>query len=521
MKKSMLFLAIPFLLLGLVSCNNQPEDSSKDSLSNITTAPSTNPTTAPTTSSTGNSLFEGEWSSELKALMLEVLNEEIPFVKLADNYQFTKAEDETDEYIYIYDETSTNIIDEYGEHLIDLGYSYDGSETDDYTAYFYTKGNLVIQLDYFPGSSDYLAGNEIYAWLEDDGGSTTDDPGQTTLTAWPEDLLTAMNSQFKTTIPFVALADNFEYLSDEDGISIMDATSENYLSNYGESLESAGYTKLLEDDSYGYDIYQYYKAYDEDYNVIVEYSFFPGNDYYEPGNAIYMYLKQIVKEVKVDAWPANEIASCINENWQLTVPSFLVAGQYTYYFYGTGIYVYGTVNEDISSAYQTTLVSNGFLEGYDAQQEMSYYYDWEENVSVYFSYDAEEKIFLILVQPIEPAYDQLFSNFPQDKIAEFLGDNAVEVPAFSIAEGETYKYTYQEEFEFFGYVFPATIEIDVKDAGTVGENSLEDTYKTLLEGKGWEIDESQYDENGIIATSSNVTLTFFTVNGVFSLYIEK
>ena len=63
MKKKMLFLAIPFLLLGLVSCNGEGGNNS----SNVST-----PVKDP--------MFEGEWDSELKTLMNDLLKEEIPYV---------------------------------------------------------------------------------------------------------------------------------------------------------------------------------------------------------------------------------------------------------------------------------------------------------------------------------------------------------------------------------------------------------------------------------------------------------
>lgn len=104
-----------------------------------------------------------------------------------------------------------------------------------------------------------------------------------------------------------------------------------------------------------------------------------------------MYLNQIIKEVKVDAWPSSEIASVMNEKCKLTIPEFAISGQYTYFFYGTGIYVYGTSDSDLSSSYVSSLTAANFLLGYDAYQELDYYYDWEEYVSVYLSYNADEK----------------------------------------------------------------------------------------------------------------------------------
>lgn len=83
-----------------------------------------------------------------------------------------------------------------------------------------------------------------------------------------------MNSSFGKTIPFVALADNFEYSNGEEGVYIADATSTNYLTNYGVALEEAGFAKSAEDNSYGYTIYRYYVQANDDYNLVVEYGFF-------------------------------------------------------------------------------------------------------------------------------------------------------------------------------------------------------------------------------------------------------
>lgn len=514
MKKKMLFLAIPFLLFGLVSCNGEGGDDSSHP-----------------TSTVKDPMFDGEWDSELKALMNTLLKQEIPYVKLADSYEFSKETDETGDYLYISGESTTDFVETYGTYLETQGYTYDSEESEEndyysYTAYFYVKGNLVIQLDHFPGATvngeTYAAANEIFAWLEDDGGSTGEDVGQTTDTAWPAELLEMMNTSFGKTIPFVALAENYEYSSDEDGLYIMDETSTDYLTNYGTALEEAGFTKATEDDSYGFTIYQYYVQANDDYNLVVEYSFYPGDDYglSSAGNSIAMYLNQIIKEVKSDTWPASEIASVIDDGCKLTVPQFAVSGQYTYYFYGTGIYVYGSVSSDIFDAYDASLMDEGFVLGYNFLQGY-YYYDWEENVSVAYGYDEDEKVFTISIQPLEPSYDELLASFPQDKITTFLGDSTVEIPSFAIQEGETYKYSlFEEEDEDDGSI-SYYLEIDAKDAGEVGTNSLEDTYKALLEEKGWTIDDSDYDYYGYIATSGDVTVSFFTEMGVFSLFIQK
>lgn len=108
MKKKMLFLVIPFLLLGLVSCNGEGGDNS----SSVST-----PVKDP--------MFEGEWDSELKVLMNNLLKEEIPYVKLADSYEFSKEADSTGEYIYISGASTTDFVEAYGNYLETQGYAYD------------------------------------------------------------------------------------------------------------------------------------------------------------------------------------------------------------------------------------------------------------------------------------------------------------------------------------------------------------------------------------------------------------
>lgn len=459
------------------------------------------------------------WPDEVKNEMEQILGETLPFVELAEGYQHGIAEDTDGQYFYLTDESTVNLLGDYGETLTKEGYQYNSVDTEDgYEIYFYTKGNIVVQYDFFPGNEEYVAGNEIYAWVENGGGDV--DPGQTTLTAWPSELETLLTNTVGTTIPFVALAANFAYdMYDEETVYIYDETSTNYLSTYGDTLVSNGFILADQDSSYGYDIYLYQKQLNEDYNLLVQYDFFPGTADYAAGNEIYVYLNPIIKEITSDVWPAEEIATLLGANCKVTVPSFTVDESYHYYEYEGSLVIYGAVASDISTTYKDSALANGFLVGttidFNTWQEVDYLYDWEEYVTVLFAYSAEEGIFEIIITPSEPLYDELLEAFPSDRIQAFLGDTATAVPTFTIPAGQTYKFTQVAGDEPY-------LEIDAIDAGTIGQDAIEDTYKALLEAANWKIDASQYDEAGYIAISEagDVKLTFYTYEGLFVLYVE-
>lgn len=502
MKKVMKCLALPMLLLGLVACGttNNPESNSTSS-----------------TSSSSSIVEESKWPAELKSMMNELLGEELPYIELKEGFTYSILTDEDGDFLYIGDESTTNIVEDYKAILLQNGYTYIGEEEDDYTAYFYQKGDVVVQVDYFPGTTEYLAGNEIYAWIEENGGSEED--GQTTLTAWPEELASMMNEKFNETIPFVALASNFTYYEyDDETVAITDECSTNYLENYGEVLENAGYEFLELNSDYGYDISLYGKTLNDDYNLIIQYGYAEGE-----GNEIYAYTQQIIHEIQSTSWPKEQIASIMNEGFTQEIPSFEAQGDYTYFFYNGGIYIYGSA-EDLSDSYATALEEKGYMMAttldWETFEEVVYYYDWEENVNISFAYDEDDGSFYVSIMPVEPAYDEMVNAFPSEAIASFLKEGATQVPAFETSETQI-KLSRIDAIPALD--LNEMLIIEVRDSGTVGKDSLEDTYQAVLKANGWTISLENYEDEGVIATSSkqDVKLTFFVQDGVFMLYIEN
>ena len=508
MKNKKLLVLVPFLLL-MASCGDKNSNSNSISDSN-------------STSNSTNQSTTGEWKDELKTMMTSMLGETIPYFELGD-YQFSVKTDDDGDFIYIYAESETDFVVEYSKVLTDSGYDDEGINDDDKEciAYFFSKGDIIVQIDHYLGDSEIAEGNEIYAWIEDNGGTDIPDTPteKTDLTAWPTELKELMTSTFHMEIPFVALAKDFEYDLTDGKLTIYDSANVNFLEDYGDTLIAANFVAGESD------LYETYTHdYDEDYYIEVSFFYSDGldlGDWIIPGgNEIDVSLVQIIKEVDTDTWPEEEVKSIYNSLSKVTVPSFDVVGKYTYYFYGDSIVVYGAVNSDITDEYVTKLTNNNFL-AYESSYSQ-FYYDWEEYVQVQIQYISDTSSFMIQVFPMEASYDEFVTSFPEDKIKSFLGESATSVPSIDIKYGENIKYAYVEED--LEDEIPECIQLTYKDEGTVGSNSIMDEYLVTLRAQEWTIDDSKYNENGYyVATSKagDVVLTFESLFGIFILDIKK
>ena len=229
-----------------------------------------------------------EWDAELVELMEEVLGTEIPFVALeSSTLQYGVEEDESGEYIYIVDSCSTNLLGGYADTLEAAGYEHYVTDTSyGYEITVYTLGDLIIQYSYFPGNTQYLAGNEIYAWVEavEEGYAPGVENG--VVVAWPEDLASDMETYLGEQIPVAPFeAETFDYVYwVEDGSfegMIADASAESIAEAYEQILLDAGYECLGE----GMD--SYLVAYMKD-NIYIEFGYFPGDDNYVAGNELWI-----------------------------------------------------------------------------------------------------------------------------------------------------------------------------------------------------------------------------------------
>lgn len=492
MKNKKLLVLVPFLLL-MASCDDKNNSNSTSNSANQTT---------------------GSWSNEIKAVMQEVLGEELPYVALdANTVQYGKDSDENGEYFYLSDSSTTSIVETYKSTLVSNGYTLSSTDNDyGYDIFIYTKDTIVVQLDYFPGGEidgeTYEPGNEIYAWL--------DLPTQRTdLTDWPEELKTMMTSTFNKPIPFVALATDFEYSLDGDVLTISDASDTDFLSDgFGESLVKAGFSK-----STGSENYETYKLVQNESSYIsVEFAFSEGYpDYGIPGgNEIYVTLNHVTK-----TWPAEIIRNIYSNLSKVTVPSFDItsAGSYEYYATETTMLVTGDVSSDITNDYLGKLGENNFMTDEDYFGG-KFYYDWEEYVNVLVQYSSPK--FMVQVSAVERGYDELVESFPTDKIKDLLGEDASEVPSVANKYGDNIKYAFVEANESFDT--PACIQLTYKENSLVSGESVLDSYIKVLETAGWTVDDSYLEEYGeyfAVSPNNDVSLEFYSSYDKFVLYIQS
>lgn len=106
--------------------------------------------------------------------------------------------------------------------------------------------------------------------------------------------------------------------------------------------------------------------------------------------------------------------------------------------------------------------------------------------------------------------------FPAAALQSFLTSEGYTTTVPSPVSSGDWDYTTEDDQDF-GYTFIAYVE----DNGTIGTNSLEDTYKALLLQESWEVDDTYYDTDGYYAwkDGGDVALLFYTYDGEFDLYI--
>lgn len=493
MKNKKLLVLVPFLLL-MASCDDK-NNSTSNSTSN------SNSTTQQIDS----------WSNEIKAVMQEVLGEELPYVALdANTVQYGKDSDQNGEYFYLTDSSATSIVETYKSTLVSNGYTLSSTDNDyGYDIFIYTKDTIVVQLDYFPGAEEdnvvYNPGNEIYAWL--------DLPTKRTdLTDWPEELKTIMTNTFNYQIPFVALASDFEYSLNDEVLIISDTSDTNFLSDgFEEALIKAGFIKSTTSTSEDYAAYNL--TLNDNSYLSVEFAFTETSEIIQGGNEIYITLNHVTK-----TWPAEVIRNIYSNLSTVTIPEFAANGNYEYYLANNGILISGDVSSDITKDYIAKLGENNFMtdEDYFGNQ---FYYDWEEYVNVEVQYSNSK--FMVQVVPVDRSYTEFVTSFPADKIKALLGEGTTEVPSIDIKIGDNIKYTLVEKNEDYGT--PAYIELTYKDDTSDISKSIMTNYVEVLKAAGWTIDDSYYDEDGVyeaVSANKDVALEFYSAYNKFVLDIQ-
>ena len=99
------------------------------------------------------------------------------------------------------------------------------------------------------------------------------------------------------------------------------------------------------------------------------------------------------------------------------------------------------------------------------------------------------------------------NNFPTQEFKTFLTSQQIDcVVPVPVSEGTWTTQIIENELTGL-----KTFEAKVEDNGTIGVDSIEDTYlATIKATSGWTVDESYYEENGYFADNTLVDIQFFT-----------
>ena len=332
--------------------------SSTPTPSSSTAAPSSTPTPSSSTitSSSSSSVAKGEWSAEIAALMETYIGEVVPYVQL---------DEETLEYYYyeddygfpivaIFDESEVNLLSNYGDTLLDAGYElYDHYDADvyGYEIDFYTKGNVIIQYDYYPGDEDYAAGNEIYISLLE----LSVDPEDEYPDAWPETLI---NAYFNgVSVPSVPGVTNYlvsDYMDFIGFVAIECLAPSDAETTYTAALEEAGFTVAYDTS------YEQYFAVEDTNSVQVDFYFYEGTF-------------TIILSEPIVSLPAEWPADLISKYYGVSIPAPVdatISEVVDYYDYDQTIVVEVEGDETTLEAYLEVLAAANYT--YELAQNTSY-----------------------------------------------------------------------------------------------------------------------------------------------------
>lgn len=107
------------------------------------------------------------------------------------------------------------------------------------------------------------------------------------------------------------------------------------------------------------------------------------------------------------------------------------------------------------------------------------------------------------------------TSFPSERFAQFL--NFYGFPSDTPTPSSSNEWNYAVTTDGENYTFEAYCA----DDGTIGTDSTEDAYKATLLEAGFEIDDSEYDNEGYFATKDDLFVQFFSYDGEFDIWFSN
>ena len=326
---------------------------------------------------------------------------------------------------------------------------------------------------------------------------------QSELVQWEDaELVEAMETYLHHVLPYIGLSGLDWFYNDYNGeLDIYGTTNLATLDDYSVLYRNADYgVQVLSSD--------HFKAYlhDEDWSyVFVECSLDSGD--------FYLHAMYIQAEGE---WPESTIYSIFSETGVYSVTPFEAEAYVCYavpkddgYWSTLVIECFG---EDLSEA-----SCQAYVQALLASEDAYYPLTSKDNVHTYICYDTITKVsfyfddtlngFVIEAESFsEHEMCEPKEGFPNHEISAFLnqyGVTDVEIPAFDASSylGAPFHITDSPNYVVLTYVSSENLGL-----------KMEDDYEGKLSGLGYNVDRSNYDSAGIIATKAgqDVTLIFFT-----------
>jgi len=311
-----------------------------------------------------------DWSEDVKSFMSEKLGEVLPFLALDEASTVIGYEaDEFGGYFSAYDDNATNLVEAYGQKLVDEAkFVFD----QDSGAYYKENELSTIQvaLSYYDAQSGVTPGNEINVnFMYNESPEIGD---------WSADVKTKMQSMFGMVFPYASIdkGEIFRFgTSTEVEFYMFGEVESNKCVTYLTRLTQVGF-EIYVDESYNY----YALAQVGDNTVKVEVAYLD-----EEEAAKYGYTSALNEidisftSLKKDSFPAVETKSGIEyyAEEEVPVPDFTAQAEGVFYYYEQQImelfegfevlyldtYAYGVTSAELAQ-YARTLIGQGWVLSY-------------------------------------------------------------------------------------------------------------------------------------------------------------
>ena len=338
-------------------------------------------------------------------------------------------------------------------------------------------------------------------------------------------------------VPFIYFEGNEEMIYDEDygclSVTGGQATATE-LGAYATILDSYGYVGGYDEESFVYDFIAEITT--EEGARYIELQFYcldEAKEFAESGTFcldIYDPYYYVWADI-----PLSDISATFSIPNSTAVPAVVEASHFElimdYYLFGYDVLVvdaYGVNAATCEASYETVLEAASWTVEYVVDEENGNFYNAvspAEDLGIQFFYvpaiEALE-IWIIGAEPEVVGEENVL--FPGSQMATFINDvlevTGVTVPSLSDSLGAIFSYIeYVDDPEkgtnFYVYAV---------DNGTPGVNSLEDTYKVLIEGASWvntNDAEYTYEDYGYFYAdaSAKIEVQFYSYDGYFKLWV--